>query len=60
MSTIRIATFNTLFGGHADFGFGTADRWDGQIDFLRTLRPDILALQFSGRTRWCSARSRRR
>ncbi|MFI1060425.1 endonuclease/exonuclease/phosphatase family protein [Streptomyces spororaveus] len=45
MSTIRIATFNTLFGGHTDFGFGPADRWDGQIEFLRTLRPDILALQ---------------
>ncbi|MFF6772725.1 endonuclease/exonuclease/phosphatase family protein [Streptomyces sp. NPDC012637] len=45
MSTIRIVTFNTLFGGHTDFGSGTADRWDGQVEFLRALRPDILALQ---------------
>ncbi|MFD8847834.1 endonuclease/exonuclease/phosphatase family protein [Streptomyces sp. NPDC059604] len=44
-STIRVVTCNTLFGGHTDFGFGPADRWDGQVEFLRTLRPDILALQ---------------
>lgn len=49
MSTVRIVTFNTLFGGHADSGFGPGDRRDGQMEFLRSLRPDILAMQFSGR-----------
>ncbi|WP_157839093.1 hypothetical protein [Streptomyces flavidovirens] len=49
MSTVRIVTFNTLFG-----------RWDGQMEFLRSLRPDILAVQISGRSLWCSGRSRRR
>ncbi|MGW7620817.1 endonuclease/exonuclease/phosphatase family protein [Streptomyces antimycoticus] len=42
---LRVVTFNTLFGGHTDSGFGPADRWDGQMEFLRSLRPDVLALQ---------------
>lgn len=45
MSTVRTVTFNTLFGGNADFGFGPEERWDGQMEFLRSLRPDILAVQ---------------
>lgn len=43
--TLRVVTFNTLFGGHTDFGFGPADRWHDQVEFLRSLRPDVLALQ---------------
>ncbi|WP_030462542.1 endonuclease/exonuclease/phosphatase family protein [Kitasatospora sp. NRRL B-11411] len=42
---LRVVTFNTLFGGHADDGLGAPERWQGQMDFLRALRPDILALQ---------------
>ncbi|MGW7594566.1 hypothetical protein [Streptomyces rubiginosohelvolus] len=57
---LRVVTFNTLFGGHTDSGFGPADRWDGQMEFLRSLRPDVLALQFSGRSQCCSGCSRRR
>ncbi|MFJ9634731.1 endonuclease/exonuclease/phosphatase family protein [Streptomyces sp. NPDC101175] len=45
MPVLRVVTFNTLFGGHTDSGFGPADRWDGQMAFLRSLKPDILALQ---------------
>ncbi|MFF4924270.1 endonuclease/exonuclease/phosphatase family protein [Kitasatospora sp. NPDC001261] len=43
--TFRIVTFNTLFGGHGDSGLGAAERWDGQMAFLKSLQPDILALQ---------------
>ncbi|KUJ43313.1 hypothetical protein ACZ90_67390 [Streptomyces albus subsp. albus] len=50
MSTVRVVTFNTLFGGHSDSGFGPGERWDGQMEFLRSRRADILALQFSGRS----------
>lgn len=42
---LRVVTFNTLFGGHADSGAGPAERWDGQMEFLRSLKPDVLALQ---------------
>lgn len=42
---LRVVTFNTLFGGHTDSGFGSADRWAAQMEFLRSLRPDVLALQ---------------
>lgn len=42
---LRVVTFNTLFGGHSDSGFGPADRWEGQMEFLRSLQPDVLALQ---------------
>ncbi|RLU79909.1 hypothetical protein CTZ27_35735 [Streptomyces griseocarneus] len=45
MTVIKVVTFNTLFGGHDDFGLGASTRWDGQIEFLKGLRPDILALQ---------------
>ncbi|MDT9692655.1 hypothetical protein Q5762_30860 [Streptomyces sp. P9(2023)] len=44
-SLLRIVTFNTLFGGHADDGLGPADWWDAQMAFLCSLRPDVLALQ---------------
>lgn len=42
---LRIVTFNTLFGGHSDNGLGAPERWAGQMKFLKSLRPDILALQ---------------
>ena len=42
---LRVVTFNTLFGGHSDSGFGPADRWAGQMEFLRSLRADVIALQ---------------
>ncbi|GHF33093.1 hypothetical protein GCM10010218_12710 [Streptomyces mashuensis] len=45
MTVIKVVTFNTLFGGHDDFGLGAGNRWDGQIAFLKGLQPDILALQ---------------
>ncbi|WP_413100183.1 hypothetical protein [Streptomyces sp. Inha503] len=45
VTTIRVVTFNTLFGGHDDFGLGAGDRWRGQIEFLKGLEADILALQ---------------
>ncbi|NDZ76989.1 hypothetical protein G3I19_00320 [Streptomyces sp. SID10853] len=45
MTTIRVVTFNTLFGGHDDFGLGADDRWHGQVEYLRGLEADILALQ---------------
>ncbi|NIY65554.1 endonuclease/exonuclease/phosphatase family protein [Streptomyces malaysiensis] len=45
MTVIRVVTFNTLFGGHDDFGLGAGDRWRGQIEFLKGLEADILALQ---------------
>ncbi|QKW06925.1 endonuclease/exonuclease/phosphatase family protein [Streptomyces sp. NA04227] len=44
-SVLRVVTFNTLFGGHSDSGLGLAERWDGQVEFLRSLRADVLALQ---------------
>jgi hypothetical protein len=44
---MRIVTFNMLFAGHGDSGFGGPDRWDAQMDFLRGLTPDVLLLQFS-------------
>ncbi|NBE51990.1 hypothetical protein [Streptomyces boluensis] len=49
MTTLRVVTFNTLFGGHDDFGLGVGDRWSGQVSFLTGLEADVLALQFSGR-----------
>ncbi|MEV5598886.1 hypothetical protein [Streptomyces sp. NPDC052496] len=42
---LRVVTFNMLFAGHADAGLGPGDRWDGQMAFLRSLQPDVLALQ---------------
>lgn len=45
MTTLRVVTFNTLFGGHDDFVLGTGDRWHRQIPFLKSLQADILALQ---------------
>ncbi|MFC8708907.1 MULTISPECIES: hypothetical protein [unclassified Streptomyces] len=45
MTVVRVVTFNTLFGGHDDFGLGSGDRWRGQVDLLKGLEPDILALQ---------------
>ncbi|MEU3299775.1 hypothetical protein ABZ729_08130 [Streptomyces sp. NPDC006678] len=45
MTTIRVVTFNTLFGGHDDFGLGGGDRWQGQVAFLKALGADVLALQ---------------
>ncbi|MFG3043151.1 endonuclease/exonuclease/phosphatase family protein [Streptomyces sp. NPDC048330] len=45
MTTIRVVTFNTLFGGHDDFGLGAGDRWRGQVAFLKGLEADVLALQ---------------
>jgi endonuclease/exonuclease/phosphatase family metal-dependent hydrolase len=45
VTTIRVVTFNTLFGGHDDFGLGAGDRWQGQVAFLKALEADILALQ---------------
>ncbi|WP_435059261.1 endonuclease/exonuclease/phosphatase family protein [Streptomyces sp. bgisy060] len=45
MTAIRVVTFNTLFGGHDDFGLGSGDRWHGQIPFLKSLEADVLALQ---------------
>ncbi|MFI1201672.1 endonuclease/exonuclease/phosphatase family protein [Streptomyces sp. NPDC020883] len=45
MTTIRAVTFNTLFGGHDDFGLGAGDRWHGQVAFLKSLEADVLALQ---------------
>ncbi|MFF4205735.1 endonuclease/exonuclease/phosphatase family protein [Streptomyces sp. NPDC001668] len=45
MRRLRVVTFNTLFGGHSDFGFGPAEHWAAQAEFLRSLEPDVLALQ---------------
>lgn len=45
MTTIRVVTFNTLFGGHDDAGLGAGDRWRGQVPFLKELGADVLALQ---------------
>ncbi|MEU3499390.1 endonuclease/exonuclease/phosphatase family protein [Streptomyces hundungensis] len=45
MTTIRVVTFNSLFGGHDDDGLGAGHRWRGQIEFLKTLNADILAFQ---------------
>lgn len=44
---IRVATFNTLFGGHDDFGLGAGDRWRKQVPFLKRFEADVLALQES-------------
>lgn len=43
--TLQVVSFNALFGGHDDSGLGTPVRWQAQMDFLRSLRPDILFLQ---------------
>jgi endonuclease/exonuclease/phosphatase family metal-dependent hydrolase len=42
---LRIVTFNMLFAGHSDSGFGAPNRWDAQMAFLRALAPDVLLLQ---------------
>ncbi|MFD7537500.1 hypothetical protein [Streptomyces sp. NPDC059819] len=48
MTAIKVVTFNTQFGGYDDEGLGAGHRWRGQVEFLKTLEADILALQFSG------------
>ncbi|MGI5337725.1 hypothetical protein ACQEVS_10150 [Streptomyces sp. CA-181903] len=45
MTVIRVVTFNTFFGGHDDFGLGAGKRWEGQVEFLKGMHPDVLALQ---------------
>ncbi|MFE5604189.1 hypothetical protein ACFQ8O_33975 [Streptomyces coelicoflavus] len=45
MTTLRVVTFNTLFGGHDDSGLGIGDRWRAQMSFLKNLEADVLALQ---------------
>ncbi|QKW20552.1 endonuclease/exonuclease/phosphatase family protein [Kitasatospora sp. NA04385] len=42
---LRVVTFNSLFGGYSDDGLGLPERWDGQMEFLRSLRPDVLLVQ---------------
>ena len=45
LDLLRIVSFNTLFGGHSGFGYGEGVHWEAQMDFLRRLEPDVLALQ---------------
>ncbi|MGA5819844.1 endonuclease/exonuclease/phosphatase family protein [Kitasatospora sp. NPDC094028] len=45
MAELRIATFNTLFGGRDDEGYGDDRRWQQQARFLRSLEADTYALQ---------------
>ncbi|MFE4335286.1 endonuclease/exonuclease/phosphatase family protein [Streptomyces sp. NPDC056831] len=42
---LRITTFNTLFGAHSMQGFGAPERWTEQMEFLRKLGSDVIALQ---------------
>ncbi|SEM79064.1 endonuclease/exonuclease/phosphatase family protein [Streptacidiphilus jiangxiensis] len=42
---LTIVTFNSLFGGWTDFGFGEPLRRGAMVEFLRGLQPDILCLQ---------------
>ncbi len=42
---LRVGSFNMLFGGHDDAGFGAPSRWDGQMQLLEALDLDVLAIQ---------------
>lgn len=42
---IRIVSCNTEFAGCAEFGYGAPERRDEQMQLLRALEPDVLALQ---------------
>lgn len=45
MTTVRIVSFNTLFGGRDDDGLGDDSRWRAAAPFLRSLDADLYALQ---------------
>jgi endonuclease/exonuclease/phosphatase family metal-dependent hydrolase len=45
MATIRLVSYNTLFGGRDSEGLGDDARWKAAAAFLRSLEGDLYALQ---------------
>jgi endonuclease/exonuclease/phosphatase family metal-dependent hydrolase len=41
----RVGTFNMLFAAHGDAGFGAPERWERQMQLLRAIGFDVLAVQ---------------